>query len=159
MKYTLFCSICNKPYSVYKCRKDTARFCSYFCYWSFLKTKTGEKSNVWRGGKKIISGYIGVWSPEHPFKGMYGYVYEHRLVMEKYLGRYLTKDEVVHHIDRNKKNNDISNLQLMGKGEHTHYHHFGKKSNLKGVKRSAETVDKIRRKLIISWRKRNSQID
>jgi hypothetical protein len=44
--------------------------------------------------------------------------------MEKHLGRYLTKNEVVHHIDGNIKNNDINNLQLFkNHGEHTKYAH------------------------------------
>ena len=43
-----------------------------------------------------------------PFSDKHGRIHQHRLVMEKHIGRYLTKDEVVHHIDENPKNNDIS---------------------------------------------------
>jgi len=47
----------------------------------------------------------------------------HRVIMEEHLGRPLTKKEVVHHIDGNKTNNDISNLQLFScVGEHTRFH-------------------------------------
>ena len=47
----------------------------------------------------------------------------HRLVMEEHLGRELTKDEVVHHIDRNKSNNDLDNLMLFPtKSAHTKFH-------------------------------------
>lgn len=46
----------------------------------------------------------------------------HRYLMEKSLGRKLTKDEVVHHIDGNKFNNDISNLQVMSVSEHCKLH-------------------------------------
>src|SRR3990167_5537225 len=39
-------------------------------------------------------------------------ILEHREVMEKYLGRKLGIKEIIHHIDTNKQNNNINNLQL-----------------------------------------------
>lgn len=42
----------------------------------------------------------------------------HRTVMEKYLGRKLRRDEIVHHIDGDKWNNALSNLQIMTQAEH-----------------------------------------
>lgn len=49
--------------------------------------------------------------------------HQHRVVMEQMLGRKLEKGEVVHHIDRNKKNNDPSNLQLFAsQAEHVSHH-------------------------------------
>ncbi len=42
--------------------------------------------------------------------------------MEQFLGRYLTSDEEVHHIDFNKTNDDISNLKVMTKKEHAKLH-------------------------------------
>ena len=55
-------------------------------------------------------------------------ILKHRLIMMEYLGRELTENEVVHHIDHNKSNNDISNLQLMTQSEHAklHSHTFTK---------------------------------
>lgn len=49
--------------------------------------------------------------------------YEHRIVMAKHLGRDLTKAEVIHHIDGNKKNNCVTNLMLFkNQSIHTKYH-------------------------------------
>jgi hypothetical protein len=67
-------------------------------------------------------GYWDVYCPDHPYARKRGFVKEHRLVMEEHLGRYLTKDEVVHHINDNPKDNRIENLQLMTLAEHISYH-------------------------------------
>ena len=47
--------------------------------------------------------------------------------MELYLNRMLSEEEVVHHIDRNKTNNKISNLKAMNSKEHLSMHHAGLK--------------------------------
>lgn len=74
----------------------------------------GAENPSWRGGRvSVDSGYIMVFSDEFPtMRGKSGYILEHRLVMAKYLGRPLEKWETVHHIDGNRANNVISNLQL-----------------------------------------------
>lgn len=49
---------------------------------------------------------------------------EHRLVWENYWGYKLKPEEVIHHIDRNKANNDINNLKYFKtKSEHTKFHY------------------------------------
>ena len=47
---------------------------------------------------------------------------EHRHVMEQYLGRKLKRSEIVHHIDGNGLNNDISNLEIMSISQHNVEH-------------------------------------
>lgn len=47
----------------------------------------------------------------------------HRVIMESHLGRKLTRKEVVHHIDGNRHNNSIDNLELLTQSEHASLHH------------------------------------
>lgn len=51
--------------------------------------------------------------------------HEHRVVAEQMLGRPLKRNEIVHHIDGNKHNNDPSNLQVMTQSEHIREHWHG----------------------------------
>lgn len=72
-----------------------------------------ERNAFWAGGRtRDKRGYWLVKMPNHPHATRGGYVREHRLVMEKQLGRFLTREEVVDHIDGNTSNNDPSNLRL-----------------------------------------------
>lgn len=82
----------------------------------------------WRGGRSVMTnGYIEVWldpaDPLFSMAGKDGYVYEHRLVVARHLGRCLTSDEEVHHLNGNKHDNDLGNLELLSKGEHAARHH------------------------------------
>jgi len=74
----------------------------------------GDKAANWRGGRrKWKTGYIVVYAPDHPRAVNGRYVKEHRLVMEKHLGRYLFPWEIVHHKNGLKDDNRIENLQLL----------------------------------------------
>lgn len=88
----------------------------------------GEKRHNWAGGRRHnSSGYIGIWQDENPeFPEMCdkkGYVLEHRLVMARSLGRPLEDSETVHHINGDRTDNRLENLQLrQGRhGKHVHY--------------------------------------
>ena len=84
--------------------------------------RRGSGHHGWVGGRHVTSdGYAHVWvRPEDPFFSMAnrghgdagGYVLEHRLVMARQLGRPLTRYETVHHIDGDRTNNTVGNLQL-----------------------------------------------
>ncbi len=82
----------------------------------------GENHYNWKGKIVNYQGYILILKPEHPFCECKGYVREHRLVMEKMLGRYLKPEEVVHHINGIVYDNRIENLMLFKKGEHSKLH-------------------------------------
>lgn len=75
-------------------------------------------------GRVITTGgYIAHRCVGHPrASGTGHYVFEHILVMERYLGRHIKRDEVVHHINHNRQDNRIENLQLMTNGEHSKHH-------------------------------------
>lgn len=74
--------------------------------------------------KKVIKkgDYLYALVPDHPNATKNGYVPMHRVVMENHLGRLLEKSQVVHHLDEDRHNNAIENLQVMDSREHNRMH-------------------------------------
>jgi hypothetical protein len=81
------------------------------------------------------------------------YYRRQRIVAQQIIGRPLSCDEQVHHIDGNTKNNDPSNLQVMSNLEHQRLHKTGKlltqghkdkiSRSLSGVSKSSEHAKKV----------------
>lgn len=77
--------------------------------------------------------YIGVYLPSHPRATKEGVIYEHMLVAEEKIGRYLKDGEVVHHIDENKYNNSSENLIVFKtNSDHISFHKGNKNIKLDG---------------------------
>lgn len=80
---------------------------------------------LWNIEKIVKKGdYLYAVVKNHPKAIEFGYVLHHRIVMENYLGRVLEDDEIVHHINGNKKDNRIENLQILKDTDHDSYHGF-----------------------------------
>lgn len=91
---------------------------------------SGPANPNWKGGRLATSqGYLMVLvQDDHPLfemahciSGSY-YILEHRLIMAKHLSRPLTSRELVHHINENKHDNRIENLELTDRGDHPRKH-------------------------------------
>ena len=84
---------------------------------------TGRLHYDYKGGKYINdSGYVMILRPKHPRASSNGYVREHILVMEAYLRRPLKPNEIIHHINRNRQDNRIENLECCN----SHAEHMAK---------------------------------
>jgi hypothetical protein len=92
----------------------------------------GPETQRWKGGRWLHQGkYWLVLAPEHPNADRHGYVREHRLVMERMLGRLLTRSEVVHHRNHVTTDNRPENLQLFAtNAEHKRSEHQEGRSGL-----------------------------
>lgn len=113
------CQTCGAEFSVPKCRGHV-KYCNSKCY-----VRTGERNPKWRGGLiNMPDGYIYQYSPDHPNATKSGYVLQHRLVVEKRIGRFLLPSEAVHHINGIRNDNRDANLICcQSNGSHSQEHH------------------------------------
>lgn len=85
--------------------------------------KSGEDHYNWKGGIKIVEGYRRILAPDHPQHDTIGRVAEHRLIYEQHYNCCLLPWTIIHHIDRNRSNNDISNLMpIINQASHMSLH-------------------------------------
>jgi len=97
----------------------------------------GKRNKNWKGGRtRTNEGYVAILlHPESPYFEMANigrkkrlkscYVFEHRLVMAKHLGRCLNSFEIVHHKNGIRDDNRLSNLHLSTKQTHIKEHQMG----------------------------------
>jgi hypothetical protein len=86
----------------------------------------GKNNPAWKGGQIISRGYVYIYNPKHPSATKDGYVKRARLIMEKQIGRYLHRWEVIHHINGIK--NDDRPENLMRFDNHSEHLKFEKRS-------------------------------
>lgn len=116
---TYICDVCNKsfdvrPSSIRKADKrgTEIRFCSMDCR---SEGFSEEGNPTYKGGCINKDGY-------HVIQKSGKQYLLHRIIMEEHLGRELTPDDCVHHINNIRDDNRIENLQLMTKSEHCSLH-------------------------------------
>ena len=110
-KLSVKCDWCGKQFE--KKQSDVNRshhnFCDWGCYMDFINfEKAGAKN-------QIVSGQV-----------------LYRLIAESKIGRELTSDDEVHHIDGNHLNNNLENLIVVSRSEHTRIHAMQKKRDING---------------------------
>jgi hypothetical protein len=131
-KITKQCKYCGKEFITIPASIKVGKgiYCSRACAnkgrepvrgWINVSQPFGEKSYNWRGGQSIGKTrngrkYMFVYIKKRE------YILRSHIVMEKYLGRHLLPNEIVHHINENTLDDRLANLQLMTISEHSKYH-------------------------------------
>lgn len=79
--------------------------------------------------QREVGGYVLVYKPNYKYAMQHstnwaGWIYLHDYIVTKRLKRKLRKNEIVHHLDCNRKNNKSSNLIVLSRNDHFRTHHW-----------------------------------
>lgn len=163
-KYNCQCAVCGKPlyktpYQLEKIKYEPC--CSRQCAGKYRETlylgennpnfgNRGSLNPIWKSDERVsVWGYRLIRQTDHPYANSDGFVFEHRLVAEQYLltpenrveinGKYyLSQEYVVHHIDHNRLNNDVTNLRVMTKSDHMRMHAMERRAASLNPEKSVE---------------------
>lgn len=111
------CAVCGKELRL-KPSQARIQYCSKQCEGAARTLRPLNRMHNGKPARLDNKGYVMVYEPEHPNKSYSGFQLEHRLVVEKALGRYLNTDEHVHHINGVKDDNRLENLEVMDATDH-----------------------------------------
>ena len=101
---------------------NTPKYPSWTRRFKHGHNSNGSYNYQWKGGIRKHDGYLMIYRPDHPYAVVDGYVFEHRLIMEEHIGRYLQPGEIVHHKNEIKTDNRIENLEITNRVEHAKFH-------------------------------------
>lgn len=129
---------CSECGTVFRPKGKTSRYCSVPC----ARKKNGGHNKKpgpiwWKNSKGYIEGRVWI-------NGKRVRVKQHRWVMEQSIGRPLSSHENVHHINGEKTDNRIENLEIMPQGKHS-AHHNNKRTYKRGYKLNLSEEEKIKR--------------
>lgn len=118
MRFNVKCDYCKTIVS--KSRRELEKYDKHFCSNDCKHRYFTERNNpMWNGGTSVQKGYV---MKRKSVSDKTRYTREHRIVAARMLGRNLKTNEVVHHKDGNRANNDPSNLEVMTRSEHIKTH-------------------------------------
>lgn len=121
-RLTIYEKTCKGCDVIFYTRGKGDLYCSKVC-WKFNGNRLGENSNLYKDGRAIKVAGVSSRVPGNRKYGSYSVTRTHRFNMSKHIGRELLSTEVVHHIDRDRSNNDINNLFLFHCNKCHGYHH------------------------------------
>lgn len=116
----LITCFCGNIVTTSPSRLGRKKYCSKRCFYQFRTRPSGLSYEIKVENKGWFS-FKGGAIDKKGYRKLNGRR-EHRVVLEKYLCRKLFPNEIVHHINGNKLDNNLNNLQVVSKTSHDKFH-------------------------------------